>query len=311
MRNLPPFRRSFFHQVFLARMSPTAPHSNCAFICLPHSEQVIAGLETCPQPLRTSLRGLCGAALSFNCPEKRNDLGDIVTPALREMPMVLKADADVRVLKLTGVGKAFCAGGDVEDMGSSPPDNQSIDDKIRALQHRQQTLTLRLHEMPKPTIAALPGAAAGAGMSIALACDLRIGSEHAFFAPGFGAIGLSGDYGGSWQLTQLVWPAKAKEFYFTGRRVHADEAWALGLLNEVLPETAFHERMAELAAQIANGPPLALRCIKQNINRATQADFKTCLDWEADRLVCAAQTDEHKEAVQAIIEKRQPTFRGK
>lgn len=251
------------------------------------------------------------ATLTFNRPEKRNALGDIVTPALREMLLVLEADPEVRVVVLTGAGKAFCAGGDVKGMGSGAPDDRSLDDKIRALQHRQQTLTLRLFEMHKPTIAALPGAAAGAGMSIALACDIRIGGASAFFAPGFGAIGLSGDYGGSWQLTQIVGPAKAKEIYFTGRRIHAEEALALGMLNEVVPDEDFRARTAELAAEIAAGPPLAIRYMKQNINRATQADFKTCLDWEADRLVRVAQTEDHKEAVRAFIEKRKPEFRGK
>lgn len=250
------------------------------------------------------------ATLTFNRPERRNALGDIVTPALREMLLALEADADVRVVVLTGAGKAFCAGGDVKGMASGAPDDRSIDDKIRALQHRQQTLTLRLHELPKPTIAALPGAAAGAGMSIALACDLRIGAASAFYAPGFGAIGLSGDYGGSWQLTQIVGPAKAKEIYFTGRRVHAEEALSLGLLNEVVADENLQARTVELAARIAAGPPLALRYMKQNINRAAESDFKTCLDWEADRLVRVAQTEDHKEAVRAFIEKRAPVFRG-
>ncbi len=158
------------------------------------------------------------ATVSFNRPDVRNALGDIVTPALRQILLVLERDSDVRVIILTGVGKAFCAGGDVKGMnggGGGEPDMRTVDEKIRELQLRQQTLTLRLFELPKPTIAALPGAAAGAGMSIALACDIRIGSDKAFYAPGFGAVGLSGDYGGSWQLTQLVGPAKAKEIYFT------------------------------------------------------------------------------------------------
>lgn len=252
------------------------------------------------------------ATVSFNRPERRNALGDIVTPALRAILLVLEADADVRVIVLTGVGKAFCAGGDVKGMGQGRADpGQSIDDRIRELQHRQQTLTLRLFEMPKPTIAALPGAAAGAGMSIALACDMRIGAESAFFAPGFGAIGLSGDYGGSWQLTQLVGPAKAKEIYFSGRRVQSAEALALGMLNEVVADDDLQTRTMAFARQIANGPPLAIRYMKQNINRATQADFRTCLDWEADRLVRVAQTEDHREAVRAFIDKRPPVFRGK
>jgi enoyl-CoA hydratase/carnithine racemase len=249
------------------------------------------------------------ATVSFNRPDVRNALGDIVTPALREILLVLEADSDVRVIILTGVGKAFCAGGDIKGMGGGAPDTRSVDEKIRELQHRQQTLTLRLFELPKPTIAALPGAAAGAGMSIALACDIRIGSETAFYTPGFGAVGLSGDYGGSWQLTQLVGPAKAKEIYFTGRRVQADEALSLGLLNEVV-EGDVMTRARELARQIANGPPQAISYMKQNINRAAQADFKTCLDWEADRLVRVAQTDDHNEAVSAFIEKRAPVFKG-
>ncbi|MDF1722420.1 MAG: enoyl-CoA hydratase [Minwuia sp.] len=252
------------------------------------------------------------ATVSFNRPERRNALGDIVTPALRAILLTLEADADVRVIVLTGIGKAFCAGGDVKGMGTGRAStDQSVDDRIRELQHRQQTLTLRLFEMPKPTIAALPGAAAGAGMSIALACDMRIAAESAFFAPGFGAIGLSGDYGGSWQLTQLVGPAKTKEIYFSGRRVQAAEALALGMLNEVVADDDLQDRTRDFACQIANGPPLAIRYMKQNINRATQADFRTCLDWEADRLVRVAQTEDHREAVKAFVEKRPPVFRGK
>lgn len=250
------------------------------------------------------------ATVSFNRPERRNALSDVLTPALREILLVLEADADVRVIILTGVGKAFCAGGDVKSMESGTPDDRALDDKIRALQHRQQTLTLRLYELAKPTIAALPGAAAGAGMSIALACDIRIGASSAFFAPGFAAIGLSGDYGGSWQLTQIVGPAKAKEIYFTGRRVLAEEALALGLLNEVVADEDLATRSAGLAKQIASGPPLAIRYMKQNINRATQADLKTCLDWEADGQVRVAQTRDHKEGVRAFIEKRKPVFKG-
>lgn len=256
------------------------------------------------------------ATVRFNRPEKRNALSDELTPALREILLVLEADPAVRCIVLTGVGKAFCAGGDVSGMGSgassdAPAEKPTEQDSIRRLQHRQTTLTSRLHRLAKPTIASLPGAAAGAGMSIALACDIRIGGTSAFYAAGFGAVGLSGDYGGSWQLTQLVGPAKAKEIYFTGRRVQADEALALGLLNEVVADDDLPARTIELAAEIANGPPLALRSMKENINRAAQADFETSLDWEADRQVRLIQTEDHKEAVRAFIEKRAPVFKGR
>ncbi|MEM1161202.1 MAG: enoyl-CoA hydratase [Pseudomonadota bacterium] len=254
------------------------------------------------------------ATVTFNRPEKRNALGDIVTPALRQVLLDLEADTDVRVIVLTGAGGAFCSGGDVSGMGGPGPDAVSEptpDDKIRALQHKQATLTLRLHELSKPTIAALPGAAAGAGMSIALACDLRLGAESAFMVTGFARVGLSGDYGCSWFLTQLVGPAKAKELFFTGRRITSGEALTLGLLNEVVPDADLPTRTAELAQDIAHGPPMALRFMKQNINRAAVADLKTCLDWEADRLVRVAATEDHKEAVAAFMEKRAPVFRGR
>lgn len=252
------------------------------------------------------------ATVSFNRAEKRNALGDIVTPALRETLLILEFDSDVRVIVITGVGKAFCAGGDIKGMGNkgNMSDNRSLDEKIDDLQRRQNTLTLRLYELPKPTIAALPGAAAGAGMSIALACDIRIGTKNAFYASGYGLVGLSGDYGGSWQLTKLVGPAKAKEIFYTGRRIKADEALQLGLLNEVVEQEHLQTRTKELASQIANGPPIAIQYMKENINLATQADFKECLNQEADRLVRTAQTADHKEAVQAFIEKREPVFKG-
>jgi len=252
------------------------------------------------------------ATVSINRPEKRNALGDTVTPVLRKTLLILGADSDVRVIVITGVGKAFCAGGDIKGMGNrgNMSDDRSLDQKISELQHRQNTLTLRLYELPKPTIAALPGAAVGAGMSIALACDIRIGTKNAFYSSGYGLVGLSGDYGGSWQLTKLVGPAKAKEIYYTGRRIKADEALQLGLFNEVVEQGQLQTRTKEIATQIAKGPPIAIQYMKENINLATQADFKECLDREADRLVRAAQTADHKEAVQAFMEKREPIFKG-
>ena len=252
------------------------------------------------------------ATLTLNRPESRNALTPEMMAGLKEALPRLAADPAVRVVVLTGAGRAFCAGGDIKGMGNkgNMSDNRSLDEKIDDLQRRQNTLTLRLYELPKPTIAALPGAAAGAGMSIALACDIRIGTKNAFYASGYGLVGLSGDYGGSWQLTKLVGPAKAKEIFYTGRRIKADEALQLGLLNEVVEQEHLQTRTKELASQIANGPPIAIQYMKENINLATQADFKECLNQEADRLVRTAQTADHKEAVQAFIEKREPVFKG-
>lgn len=268
------------------------------------------------------------ATITLNRPHKRNALSDELTPALRESLLRFDEDPEVRVVVLTGAGTAFCAGGDVSGMGSSKrgagpsrspaegskgrPDavNRTFQDGVRELQRKQETLTLRLFDLSKPTIAALPGPAAGAGFSIALACDLRLAAESAFVTTAFANIGLSGDYGASWLLPQLVGIAKAKELFFTSRRIGAAEGLALGLFNEVVDDDRLAERTAELARAIADGPPVALRYMKENLNRAVGADLRTCLALEADRMSRSAQTEDHREAVAAFLAKRAPVFKG-
>jgi enoyl-CoA hydratase/carnithine racemase len=252
------------------------------------------------------------ATITLNRPDKRNALSDELTPALREILLTLEADPRVGCVVITGAGKAFCAGGNVSGMGDSRAEGPrpKLEDAVRNLQHRQDTLTLRLRELAKPTIASLPGPAAGAGLSIALACDLRIAAESAFVTTAFANIGLSGDYGGSWLLTQLVGTAKAKELYFTAVRVSAAECLRIGLVNRVVADDQLAEETRSLAEQIADGPPIALRYMKENLNRAATANLKTCLDLEADRLVRCTQTEDHREAVRAFLEKRAPQFKG-
>lgn len=253
------------------------------------------------------------ATITLNKPDKRNALGDVLTPALRATLLTLEADPRCGAVVLTGAGRAFCAGGDVSGMGGdgAPPaegPRPSVEDRVRTLVHKQETLTLRLHELAKPTIAALPGAAAGAGLSIALACDLRIMADSAFITTAFANIGLSGDYGGSWLLTQLVGPAIAKDLYMTARRVPAAECLELGIANRVTSFDSLRENALALARQLADGPRTALRYMKENIHRALGADLKTCLAMEADRLVRCAATEDHREAVRAFMEKRPPRF---
>ena len=254
------------------------------------------------------------ATVTLNRPDKRNALSDQLTPALRALLLRFDEDLDVRVVVLTGAGKAFCAGGDVSGMGAGrgtpAPSKRTFQDGVRELQRKQETLTLRLYELSKPTIAALPGPAAGAGCSIALACDLRLGAESAFITTAFSNIGLSGDYGASWLLPQLVGVSKAKELFFTSRRVGAAEALALGIFNEVVPDDRLAARTEELARSIASGPPIALRYMKENLNRAADADLRTCLAMEADRMSRSAQTEDHREAVAAFLAKRPPQFKG-
>ena len=198
--------------------------------------------------------------------------------------------------------------------GGALPDDRpppTPEDRVRTLQERQATLTYRLFTLSKPTIAALPGAAAGAGLSIALACDLRIAAESAFITTAFKNIGLSGDYGGSWFMTQLIGTARTKQLYFTAERVPAKRCEELGIVNQVVPFDELAEATRTLARTIASGPPIALRFMKENINRAVDADLRTCLNMEAERLVRCAQTDDHREAVQAFLDKRTPSFNGR
>lgn len=254
------------------------------------------------------------ATITFNRPHKRNALSDELTPALRESLLRFDEDPEVRVVVLTGAGTAFCAGGDVSGMGGSTRRPSAVkrtfQDGVRELQRKQETLTLRLFDLSKPTIAALPGPAAGAGFSIALACDLRLAARSAFVTTAFANIGLSGDYGASWLLPQLVGIAKAKELFFTSRRVGAAEGLALGIFNEVVDDDRLAERTTELARTIADGPPVALRYMKENLNRAVGADLRTCLALEADRMSRSAQTQDHREAVAAFLGKRAPVFKG-
>lgn len=254
------------------------------------------------------------AIVTLNNPKKRNAFSSEMTAALHGVLKTTGEDADVRVLVLTGAADAFCAGGDVSSMGASLADGAATpnaDAMIQRLRNAQEAVSLALYEFPKPTIAALPGAAAGAGLSLALACDLRIAAQSAQLVPAFGAIGLSGDFGGSWLLSHLIGPARAKEIYFTGRRVTAEDGFDLGLFNQVVADPELPGATLELAQQLAKGAPVALRYMKDNINSAMMSDFRSALRLEADRMIRSMLTEDHRNAAQAFLEKRKPVFKGR
>ena len=257
------------------------------------------------------------ATVTFNRPHKRNALSDVLTQALRELLLTLGVDTSVRCVVITGAGDAFCAGGDVGSMdetwGESKDNVETValDKQTLALQEKQRALTLRLFEHPKPTLASLPGPAAGAGFCIALACDLRIASESAFVTAAYSRLGLSGDYGGSWLLTQLVGPARAKEIYYTSRRLDSNECLKLGIFNEVVPNTDLQTTTFQMARSLAEAAPLALRYMKKNLNFALRSDLAASLDLEADHLIRCTQTEDHLAAIKAFIEKKRPAFQGK
>jgi 2-(1,2-epoxy-1,2-dihydrophenyl)acetyl-CoA isomerase len=218
-------------------------------------------------------------------------------------------DPVVGCIVLTGAGEAFCGGGDVSAMG----DGSTLLDPAQRIASRrvnQRATVGRLFQMPKPTIAALPGAAAGAGMSYALACDFRVMSDKAFMTTAFAKIALSGDYGSSFFLTHLVGAARARELLFLSDRISAEEAGRLGLANIVCQPEELLARTRALAARLSQGPRVAYRYMKENLNRAISADLDACLDLEATNNSQCRETADHLEATRAFREKRSPIFRG-
>ena len=254
------------------------------------------------------------AVLTFNRPEARNALHSETYEAFGRVLPMLADDDEIGAVMLTGAGGAFCAGGDVKNMSArnsgAAPAPPTFEASIEDLRSRQRTVSGQLHTFPKVTVAAIDGAAAGAGMSIALACDLRVGSPRALFTTAFAKVGFSGDFGGSWFLTQLVGSAKARELYLTADRVDAENAQRLGVLNEIL-DGDFESAAVDYTRRFADGPIVAQRYIKENLNRAVIADLPTCLDAEAAAMTRCRQTDDHKEAVEAFVAKRPPVFHGR
>ncbi len=216
---------------------------------------------------------------------------------------------------LTGAGGAFCAGGDVKGMAEAPRSGErrrSLDETIHLQRLDQRGTAGKLYEMPKPTIAMLPGAAAGAGLSLALACDLRIASETAILTTAFANVGFSGDYGGTFFMARLVGGARTRELYFLPDKIDAATGLGLGLLSRVVPADALERETRQLATRLAHGPSIAYRYMKENINRALSgASLDECLDLEATHHVHTALTEDHRNAVQAFVEKRAPEFKGR
>lgn len=254
------------------------------------------------------------AIITLNRPEARNAMSDDLTPALRSMIRICGENPQVGALLFTGAGTAFCAGGDVKGMGARRARKKlemSHDEKVADLQERQQLLTGALVSVRKPTIAALPGPAVGAGLALAMACDIRIAAESAFVSTGYLRVGLSGDYGIAWLLTRLVGTARARELMFTGDKVDAARCEAIGLVNRVVPDAKLQQEAFALARSMAEGPTIALRYMKDNLDEALLFDFATARDHEAERLIRTTMTADHREAVQAFVEKRKPNFTGK
>ena len=239
-------------------------------------------------------------------------LSDQLTPALRRMIRRCGDDSSVGALLITGAGAAFCAGGDVKSMGRSDAAKAGapIDERVADLRIKQRTLTGALVGLRKPTLAALPGPAAGAGLALALACDIRIAAESAVMTTGYARIGLTGDYGIAWLLTRLVGTSRARELMFLSERVDARRCEALGLVNRVIADAELRDVAFALARSLAEGPSQAYAGMKDNLDHALTTDLLDSMDQEAAYMVRSARTTDHKEAVRAFIDKRKPIFAG-
>jgi len=253
--------------------------------------------------------------LTMNRPEARNAMSGEMTAAMSEQLASAELNPEVRCIVLTGAGKGFCAGGDVKGMaasGDGTVGSNTIDGAIHRQRVNQRATAGKLFGMPKPTIAALPGAAAGAGLSLALACDLRVMASNAIMTTAFGRVGFSGDYGGTFFMSQLVGTAKARELYFLSDRVSAEEALRLGLTNWVCDADELAAKTKEIADRLAKGPTVAYRYMKENFARAiSSGDVDDCLDLEATHHVHCGQTEDHRNATKAFVEKKEPVFQGR
>jgi len=244
--------------------------------------------------------------ITMNRPDRRNALNPDMTRGLVEAARRAQEDHEVRAVLLKGAGGTFCVGGDVKSMaeGRAPLPFEARMTNLR----RAMEVYRILHEMSKPVVAQLDGAAAGAGLSIALSCDLRVASESCKITTAFAKVGFSGDYGGTYFLSKMLGTAKARELYLLSPVLSAKEAFDLGMVTKVVPDAEIDAAAHELAMSLAQGPSIAYGYIKRNINNAERLSLEACFDGEALHHSRSNETADHKEAAKAFVEKRKPVF---
>jgi enoyl-CoA hydratase/carnithine racemase len=250
------------------------------------------------------------ATLTLNRPDRLNALGDTLRDDLLDAITRASGDPDVRVMVITGAGKGFCAGGDVKAMNEAREGGRQRPLLEKIAPSRDRTL-LAMRDAPQPIIAAVNGAAVGAGMNLALACDIRIASTAARFAQAFVKRGLHPDWGGTYFLPRLVGMAKACELIFTGDLIDAAEAQRLGLVSQVVAPEALLSTALDLARRIAAGPPVAIRLAKRALYKNAESDLRAALEFETFAQDICVETDDAGEGIRAFVEKRPPVFHGR
>jgi len=249
------------------------------------------------------------AVLVMNRPDRLNALNNELASALNDALGRIAKDPNVNVVVITGAGRAFCAGGDLGALGKGRQTGATHE--LEPLLRAGMQMVLKMRTMPQPVIAAVNGAAAGAGMNIALAADIRIAAEEATFGQSFAKVGLFPDYGGTYFLPQLVGPAKAAELFYTGDMIDAKTALALGLVNQVVPAALLEAAVKTLAQKIAQGPSLPIRAVKKALFASQEKELAQALDSEVREQVRCYLSDDCNEGMRAFFEKRPPKFQGK
>jgi 2-(1,2-epoxy-1,2-dihydrophenyl)acetyl-CoA isomerase len=256
--------------------------------------------------------------LTLDRPDRLNTLTPALAKALHIALVDCTRDPGVRAVVLTGAGRGFCAGFDLSGGGETDPlaEKWSSDplwwepEQLAARMMEDAQIPILLHRMPKPTIASIRGPAAGTGLVLAAACDLRIASETAVFKTAFASAGRCGDPGGGYLLTQLVGPARAREMYLLDEKINALNALAMGLVTKLVPDDQLEAETAALAAKFAKGPALAYAGIKRNLNAAETGTLEETIALEGPANARASLSHDGKEAGRAFMEKRAPIFRG-
>ncbi len=239
--------------------------------------------------------------LTLNNPRYKNALSENLTPFLRRILKKINKDSKYKLLVLRGAGDSFCSGGNIKGMKKKKV-LLSFAKQVNSLTKKQKELTGVLYDLKIPTIAVITGPAAGAGFSLALACDIRIGNKNSFFTSNYSKIGLSGDYGISWFLTNLLGESKAKEIMMLNERIYAEDALKIGLLN-FLFKSKFEKNVSIICEKIISQSTLAIKKIKGNINASKKNNLEKILKMEAKNLLECSNSKEHKLAITNFLKK--------